>query len=241
MASSLNVNDLIIDRSDRPGVGDLFVSIHEFPANARSSFTPARSGYSFWYRPRREKGDTWVTVPELGLSHHHITRNHVLVTPPSLPVFGEWERAGGIVVNFVLSPRFFDSLAEITHANSLRKATKPCVWPRSPRRAVFVIKRTSTGIFEASSAQRPRPFDPCKSRFKLSTSRVTVLSGPPISRFRDVAPRTLAETFRYRAMGQPENRTNIQNASQTFYSEAGGLDNLPGKTIYIRSKTHSYE
>jgi hypothetical protein len=112
MASSLNVNDLIIDRSDRPGVGDLFVSIHEFPANAPSSFTPARSGYSFWYRPRREKGDTWVTVPELGLSHHHITRNHVLVTPPSLPVFGEWERAGGIVVNFVLSPRFFDSLAE---------------------------------------------------------------------------------------------------------------------------------
>ena len=107
MASSLNVNDLIINRSDRSGVEELSVTIHEYPANVPSSFTPARAAYSFWYRPRTEKGDTWVTVPELGLSHHHISRGHVLVAPPSLPVHGEWERADGIVVNFSFSPGFF--------------------------------------------------------------------------------------------------------------------------------------
>jgi AraC family transcriptional regulator len=83
-----------------------------FRPTAPSSFTPARDAYAFWYRPRREKGDTWVTVPELGLSQHHISRDHVLVTPPSLPVYGEWERAEGIVVNFSFSPRFFEALAE---------------------------------------------------------------------------------------------------------------------------------
>jgi AraC family transcriptional regulator len=112
MAASLNVNDLIINRSDRSGSGELSVTIHEYPANVPSSFTPARAAYSFWYRPRTEKGDTWVTVPELGLSHHHISRGHVLVTPPSLPHHGEWERADGIVVNFSFSPRFFEALAE---------------------------------------------------------------------------------------------------------------------------------
>ena len=112
MASSLNVNDLIINRSDRSGVEELSVTIHEYPANVPSSFTPARAAYGFWYRPRTEKGDTWVTVPELGLSHHHISRGHVLVAPPSLPVQGEWERADGIVVNFSFSPRFFEALAE---------------------------------------------------------------------------------------------------------------------------------
>ena len=53
-----------------------------------------------------------MTVPELGLSHHHISRKHVLVTPPSVPHRGEWERADGIVVNFGFSPRFFEALAE---------------------------------------------------------------------------------------------------------------------------------
>ena len=83
MASPLNFNDLIINRSDRSGVGEFSVTIHEFPADAPSSFTPARAAYGFWYRPRTEKGDTWVTVPELGLSQHHISRNHVLVSPPA--------------------------------------------------------------------------------------------------------------------------------------------------------------
>ncbi|HEY5770609.1 MAG TPA: hypothetical protein VIS71_12260, partial [Terrimicrobium sp.] len=53
-----------------------------------------------------------MTVPELGLSHHHISRKHVLVTPPSVPHRGEWERADGIVVSFGFSPRFFEALAE---------------------------------------------------------------------------------------------------------------------------------
>lgn len=127
MAGSLNVNDLIIRRSDRSGCADLSVTIHEFPANAPSSFTPARDAYTFWYRPRREKGDTWVTVPELGLSHHHISRNHVLVTPPSVPHRGEWERADGIVVNLAF-PRAF-----------LRLWPKGSVCPKFFRKGLGII------------------------------------------------------------------------------------------------------
>jgi AraC family transcriptional regulator len=112
MAAPLNLNDLIICRSDRSGISELSVTIHEFPASVPSSFIPARDVYSFWYRPRAERGDTWTTVPELGLSHHHISRDHVLITPPSLPLYGEWERAGGIVVNFSFAPRFFEAVAE---------------------------------------------------------------------------------------------------------------------------------
>jgi len=112
MAGALNVNDLIIHRSDRSGVEELSVTIHKFPANAPSSLTPARDAYTFWYRPRSEKGDTWITVPELGLNHHHVSRGHILVSPPSLPVYGEWEQAGGTVVNFSFAPHFFEAMAK---------------------------------------------------------------------------------------------------------------------------------
>lgn len=112
MAAPLNVDDLIVNRSDRSGVEALSVTIHEYPSDVPSSFTPARASYGFWYRPRTEKGDTWTTVPELGLDRHHISRDHVLVTPPSLPVYGEWQKAAGIVVNFSFSPRFFEAIAE---------------------------------------------------------------------------------------------------------------------------------
>jgi AraC family transcriptional regulator len=111
MAGVLNVNDLIVHQSDRSGVDELSVTIHEFPPDAPVSMTPALDAYTFWYRPRAEKGDTWITVPELGLSHHHICRTHNLVSPPSLPVYGESQKADGIVVKFSFSPRFFRALA----------------------------------------------------------------------------------------------------------------------------------
>jgi AraC-like DNA-binding protein len=112
MAEALNVNDLIIHRSDRSGVDELSVTIHEFPPNAPPSMTPALDAYTFWYRPRAEKGYTWITVPELGLSHHHISRSHNLVSPPLLPVYGESQEADGIVVKFSFSPRFFQAMAK---------------------------------------------------------------------------------------------------------------------------------
>ena len=61
---------------------------------------------------RIEKGDTRVTVSELGLSHHRIYRDHVLVFPPFLPVQGEWERADGRVARFSFSQRFFGAIAD---------------------------------------------------------------------------------------------------------------------------------
>ena len=107
MAGALNVNDLVVLRSDRSGVDALKVTIHRLPANVSSAVTPAQNTYTFWYRPRTEKGDTWITVPELGLHHHHIHRGNIFVSPPGLPVFGEWEGAAGFVVNFSFSPAFF--------------------------------------------------------------------------------------------------------------------------------------
>ena len=107
----INVDDLIIHRSDRSGVKELSVTIHRFPANAWSSFTPERDAYTFWYRPRAERGHTWLTVPELGLDHHHVSRDHLLISPPALPVHGEQEEAEGTVANFSFSSRFFEALA----------------------------------------------------------------------------------------------------------------------------------
>jgi AraC family transcriptional regulator len=112
ITASLNVDDLIIHRSDRSGVADISVTIHEFRSHVLSAFMPAREGYSFCYRPRTEKGNTWVTVAELGLHRHHISRNHILIAPPLLTVHSEWECAAGIVVNFSFAPLLFESLAE---------------------------------------------------------------------------------------------------------------------------------
>jgi hypothetical protein len=92
MASFFKCYDLVTNRSDRSGVEELSVTIHEYPANVPSSFTPPR--------------------------------------------------------------------------------------------AVFVIKRTSTGIFGASSGRRRLRFGPSKSVSNFSTSGLAVLSGSPILWFK---------------------------------------------------------
>jgi hypothetical protein len=112
MAASLNIDDLIIHRSDRSGAAEVCVTIHELRSHMLSAFIPAREGYSFCYRPRPEKGNTWVTVAELGLHRHHISRNHILIASPRLTVHTEWEGGEGIVVNFSFAPLLFESLAE---------------------------------------------------------------------------------------------------------------------------------
>ena len=112
MRGALNVDDLIVSRSDRSNVDGLSVTIHQFPDSAQFSLTPPQEAYIFWYRPRREKGKTWVTVPELGLDRHHISRSHLLVSPPSLTVYGESQEASGAVVKFSFSNRFFEAIAK---------------------------------------------------------------------------------------------------------------------------------
>jgi AraC family transcriptional regulator len=89
----------------------LSVTIYEVPAKAPAAIHPQRDAYLFGYRPRVEKGDTWVTVPELGLSNHRISRDHVLVSPPFLPRYSHWEGAAGRVAGFRFSPRFFEAVA----------------------------------------------------------------------------------------------------------------------------------
>jgi AraC family transcriptional regulator len=103
---------LIVHRSDRSGVAELSVTIHEFDACAPASIIKEQGSYHFWYRPRVEKGYTWATVPELGLSHYHNSRDHLLVCPPFVPVYGGWEGAAGRVAGFRFSPRFFEAVAD---------------------------------------------------------------------------------------------------------------------------------
>jgi AraC family transcriptional regulator len=52
-----------------------------------------------------------VTVPELGLSDHRVSRDHAPLFPPWLPVHGRFERAEGRVAGFSFSPRFFEAVA----------------------------------------------------------------------------------------------------------------------------------
>jgi hypothetical protein len=92
-------------------VAALSVSIYEFPAEPPATITPERGTYCFFYRPRTEKGETRLTVPELGLSRHRVCRDHVLVSPPFLPVHGQWERADGWVARFSFSPRSIEAAA----------------------------------------------------------------------------------------------------------------------------------
>ena len=53
----LNVDDLIICRSDRSGVAALSISVHEFAPEAPAAIFPEQGAYCFWYRPRTEKGE----------------------------------------------------------------------------------------------------------------------------------------------------------------------------------------
>ena len=45
------------------------------------------------------------------MDHHHVSRNHLLISPPALPVHGEQEEAEGTVANFSFNSRFFEALA----------------------------------------------------------------------------------------------------------------------------------
>lgn len=90
----------------------LSVTIHDFPVNAPAAVLPEQDAYHFSYRPRAERGETRLTVPELGLDDHRISRDHVLVRPPFLAVHGRWERAGGRVARFNFAPRFFEDAAD---------------------------------------------------------------------------------------------------------------------------------
>ncbi len=62
---------------------------------------PALDAYTFWYRPRAEKGITLITIPELGLSHHHISRTHNLVSPPHCRFTASRRRPMGLWSNSV--------------------------------------------------------------------------------------------------------------------------------------------
>ena len=61
MGSPLNVNDLIIHRSDRSGVQELSVTIHKFPANCAFVIYTSASRVRFLVpaqdRKRRHMGD----------------------------------------------------------------------------------------------------------------------------------------------------------------------------------------
>jgi AraC-like DNA-binding protein len=109
---------LIIHRSDRSAFTGLDVVVYELPAAARfDSELEARNkahpfgAYTFGYRPRVEKGDTWVTLPSLGLTHRRVSRDDVLLIPPQARVKGEWTNAAGRTARFIFSPRLTEAVA----------------------------------------------------------------------------------------------------------------------------------
>ena len=110
MSGPINVNDLIIIGAIGPESRS-FPSLPWVSGECWSSFAPELNASTFWPRPRPERGHTWITVPELGLDHHHVSRDHLLISPPALPVHGEQEEAEGTVANFSFDSRFFESLA----------------------------------------------------------------------------------------------------------------------------------
>jgi AraC-like DNA-binding protein len=110
--------DLIVHRSDRSGFTGLDVIVFELPACAWfDSDLEARDSsdgfwaYTFGYRPRAEKGDTWVTLPSLGLAHRRVSRDDVLLIPPQARVKGEWANAAGRTARFRFSPRLIEAVA----------------------------------------------------------------------------------------------------------------------------------
>jgi AraC family transcriptional regulator len=107
----LDIDDLIICRSDSAGDGVLSVTVHELPATAPAVTMPKRDAYCFWYRPRVEKGCSRVTSPELGFFNHRVSRGHVAPFPPGLACHAEWERAEGRVARLSFSPRFCEAVA----------------------------------------------------------------------------------------------------------------------------------
>src|SRR5271166_2888608 len=63
---NIDVDDLIVIRSDRSEFASLCVTVLDLP-EACQHVNPGVNAYRFWYRPRMEPGFTWVTVPELSL------------------------------------------------------------------------------------------------------------------------------------------------------------------------------
>jgi AraC-like DNA-binding protein len=107
----LNVNDLIVCQSDRRGFAGLKVAIFDLPADAPLAVIPCVEGYWFAYRPRAEKGDSRVIVPEYSLAHHRVSRDNVPMYPPNVLVRTEWQNAAGGVVQFIFDSRFLEDMA----------------------------------------------------------------------------------------------------------------------------------
>jgi hypothetical protein len=162
-----------------------------------------------------------VTVPELGLSHHHISRNHVLMTPPCLPVYGTWERADGIVVNFSFSPRFFEALAERVGLSDLIS--------RRPWHHFFAIDQRTEALcrllMEETEDQCPNGalyFEPLARALALRV--LDTVRGQHSRKFRAAAtPPGIRRAVQYleadslACSPDRKNRTNILNAGETSY------------------------
>jgi AraC-like DNA-binding protein len=105
----IDLKDTKLYESKRSGFAELRVSIHEIPANGRT--TDQEESYFFVFRARADLGDTRITVPQLGLASCRMSLDHCLLVPPHAPVRVEWTNAAGQLAKFCFFPRFFKSMA----------------------------------------------------------------------------------------------------------------------------------
>jgi AraC-like DNA-binding protein len=72
----------------------------------------SENAYHFYYRPRPEKGDTWLTIPTFGVFGRRNSRDDLLLIPPGIRVQAEWKSAVGSIAMFFLKAYFIKDIAE---------------------------------------------------------------------------------------------------------------------------------
>ena len=106
---TIDLNDTRIYESKRSGFAELRVSIHEVPANGRT--TDQEETYFLIFRSRADLCNTRMTVPQLGLAGYPMSLDHCLLVPPDVLIRFEWTNAAGQLATFGFSPRFFKGMA----------------------------------------------------------------------------------------------------------------------------------
>jgi hypothetical protein len=83
MATNLpnfELEDSTVFQSDRSGSAGLYVRVCELPLCAHFiTMERSESAYHFYYRPRAEKGDAWLTIQALGVAGRRNDRDLLLI------------------------------------------------------------------------------------------------------------------------------------------------------------------
>jgi AraC-like DNA-binding protein len=105
------IDQFIVHRSDLRGSSALSVVIIDMPSDLEPTTFRIPDIYSFGYRPRVEKGETYITVPERGLANQRQSRERTWLFSPNIKVRAEWRNAAGRIACFFFNPQFLEAMA----------------------------------------------------------------------------------------------------------------------------------